>query len=432
MNSKGEKLEHWFHCYSGSRGDLFDPASNIHPGKMAVPLCWRIFEHGREKGYWKPGDVILDPMAGIGTTLVVGYSLGYNVIGVELEEHFARLLALNMAQCVEKVGPKGWFRIMRGDARRLRDLLAAVDGVVTSPPYAGDAPTHRGPDCNERRKDNQGRKTQHGKLGVSLRSGGNSGAITSPPYGEALQSKHGIDASKVKRPGGPASQTRISSNYSAAVTRPPYGGPPGKPGNATADGESELGREKGIHGQYVVIASMAQIGNLRDPRNDIDAVLTSPPYSQETNRDRHTGKYWRGGGLPAERNYGDTSGQIELERGETYLSAMLQVYCELHMVLKPGGVVCLVTKNPVKTGAIRRLDEDTIRLMKAAGFSLLERKMAMLSEDLGEQMLLDGGIQKIRRVRKSFFKRLFERKRPDLAVDHEDVLFFRSRRAADA
>lgn len=85
----------WFGCY-GPRGDLFLPASNIHPAKMAVGLCYRIFEHGRERGYWQPGDVILDPMAGIGTTLVVGATLGYRCIGVELEDHFLKLAAANL------------------------------------------------------------------------------------------------------------------------------------------------------------------------------------------------------------------------------------------------------------------------------------------------------------------------------------------------
>jgi hypothetical protein len=64
--------------------------------------------------------------------------------------------------------------------------------------------------------------------------------------------------------------------------------------------------------------------------------------------------------------------------------------------------------------------------MEAAGFTLIERKHAMLSEDLGEQMTMDGGIKKIQRVRMSFFKRLHVRKYPELAVLWEDVLFFRS------
>ena len=391
MAEKRKGGDLWHGCYAGGRGDLFTPESNRHPAKMAVALCYRIFEHGRKMGYWKPGDVILDPMSGIGTTLVVGYSLGYNVIGVELEEHFVRLLALNMVRCVAKLGAQGWFRIVQGDARRLREVLSCqppVASAVTSPPYAGDAPKRDSADHNERTQENAGREGKHQKLGVSLRGSGYSGAVTSPPYGEALQSEHGIDLSKVKRTGGPHSQSRLASNYSGAISSPPY---------LDSDGRKHDGQLNGVDVRQNFAArstTAAQIGNLRDPKGDIEKQLSVASCQ-----------------LPAKQ--------------ETYLSAMLTVYRELHAVLKPAGVVCLVTKNPVKAGAIRRLDADTIRLMEAAGFALIERKMAMLSEDLGEQRRFDGGTDKVRRERKSFFKRLFERKRPDLRVDHEDVMFFR-------
>lgn len=101
----------------------------------------------------------------------------------------------------------------------------------------------------------------------------------------------------------------------------------------------------------------------------------------------------------------------------------------MHAVLRlrPAGVVALVTKNPVKAGRIRRLDEDTVRLMQAAGFELVERCQSMLSEELGVAQGLPGiaADRPLRRERKSFFKRLHEQKNPHLRVDHEDVLWFR-------
>ena len=108
----------------------------------------------------------------------------------------------------------------------------------------------------------------------------------------------------------------------------------------------------------------------------------------------------------------------------TYLSEMLRVYAALHRVLKVGGVCVLVTKNPVKNKQIRRLDLDTIRLMEAVGFVLIERKMAMLAEEMQHGHLFGGPTTK-KRERKSFFKRLYEAKHPELAVDHEDILIFR-------
>lgn len=65
--------------------------------------------------------------------------------------------------------------------------------------------------------------------------------------------------------------------------------------------------------------------------------------------------------------------------------------------------------------------------MEAAGFAFLERQMAMLVDELPAQgHLLDGpATEFVRRERKSFFKRLYEKKFPQNRVDHEDVLWFR-------
>ena len=410
----------WYGCYAGGRGDLFTRESNRHPAKMAVALCYRIFEHGRKMGYWQPGDVILDPLAGIGTTLVVGYSLGYNVIGVELEEHFVRLLALNMVRCVAKLGAQGWFRIVQGDARRLSEILnGGVAAAVASPPYAEGLGHDSGHPRLDAVEDERRRRE-----GCARRSG-YSAAVTSPPYAESL----GTDTTH-----GPNSQAARASRqfrhdpYSGAISSPPYTDSISS-NKGTFDPEKFV-KPGGPHSQANIPSryskSHGQIGNLRDPRNDIDGVLSSPPYEDSEQKcDGQKARWTTGKDAALLRRKGDYVPQSSMGRGETYLSAILAVYRELHTVLKPHGVVCLVTKNPVKAGAIRRLDADTIRLMEAAGFTLIERKMAMLSEDLGEQGRLEGGTDKIRRERKSFFKRLFERKRPDLAVDHEDVMFFR-------
>ena len=77
-----------------------------------------------------PGDVVLDPFAGYGTTLAVAARLGRRAVGVELLGEHA---AVARARCPEA-------EVVEGDARRLVDLLdgvldAPVDLVLTSPPY---------------------------------------------------------------------------------------------------------------------------------------------------------------------------------------------------------------------------------------------------------------------------------------------------------
>ena len=116
------------------RAGRYLPASTAHPGKMLPDLARRIAAE-----YAPPGGLIVDPMCGIGTTLVEAATLGRRGVGVELEPRWADLARRNLGLALpaDRVG-LGEVRV--GDARRLRELLAdlvgTVDLVATSPPYA--------------------------------------------------------------------------------------------------------------------------------------------------------------------------------------------------------------------------------------------------------------------------------------------------------
>lgn len=77
--------------------------------------------------YTKPGDVILDPFVGFGTTVAVAERMDRVAFGVELLDeraHYAR----RRVRYPE--------RIITGDARSIADLaLPAFDFSLTSPPY---------------------------------------------------------------------------------------------------------------------------------------------------------------------------------------------------------------------------------------------------------------------------------------------------------
>lgn len=79
-----------------------------------------------------PGDVVLDPFAGYGTTLVVAARLDRVAVGVEV-------LAEHVAVARSRLAGTGAV-VLTGDARRLPTVLAGaldrpVDLVLTSPPY---------------------------------------------------------------------------------------------------------------------------------------------------------------------------------------------------------------------------------------------------------------------------------------------------------
>src|SRR6266702_7104658 len=67
------------------------PASTAHPAKMLPAIAATAITR-----YTAPGDLVADPMCGIGTTLVEAAYLGRDGLGVEYEERWARLAAANI------------------------------------------------------------------------------------------------------------------------------------------------------------------------------------------------------------------------------------------------------------------------------------------------------------------------------------------------
>ena len=116
------------------RAGRYLPESTAHPAKMLPDLARRITVE-----YAPPGGLVVDPMCGIGTTLVEAATQGRRGVGVELEARWADLARRNLAHALPADHTRlGEVRV--GDARRLPELLAdlagTVDLVATSPPYA--------------------------------------------------------------------------------------------------------------------------------------------------------------------------------------------------------------------------------------------------------------------------------------------------------
>jgi modification methylase len=112
--------------------------------------------------YSEPGDLVVDPMCGIGTTLVEAIHLDRDALGVERERRWASLATANLAHGREQ-GASGRAAVIEGDACELPRLLTragrswldrgaarrsqgtvarlgagSADLILTSPPYGRD------------------------------------------------------------------------------------------------------------------------------------------------------------------------------------------------------------------------------------------------------------------------------------------------------
>lgn len=301
---------------------FFVPDSFSHPAKMDSQLLVKIVET-----YTKVGDVILDPMAGSGTTMLA-CTLGRDVVLVELEEKFCKMMRDNWEEV--KMRPQlghemGRCEIKQGDARRLTTLQHSAlqqsdaDCIVSSPPFA-DAQHNYEHGLKVLGKNFRGRtawETKGGKVDK---------IITSPPYtdnptGGGLNTKpprKGTKDQSGRSPDSPSQRGLVDK----IVTSPPYAEI-----QATQDKEWEYTGKHNYTGRRCKIqryddVSDDNIGNL--PYGEIDKIITSPPYGnpRDTSEEyddkydlrRPKGVKW---GREAYRGrYGKADGQIgELEYG---------------------------------------------------------------------------------------------------------------------
>ncbi|MFE3196305.1 TRM11 family SAM-dependent methyltransferase [Nocardia sp. NPDC059240] len=124
---------------AAQRAGRYHRDSTAHPAKMLPSIAAHAIAH-----YTRPGDLVLDPMCGIGTTLVEALHLGRRALGNEYETRWADIAHTNIT-LARAAGYDQEATVFTGDARTLTRVLpqaylGAVDLIVTSPPY-GDS-TH--------------------------------------------------------------------------------------------------------------------------------------------------------------------------------------------------------------------------------------------------------------------------------------------------
>ncbi|MGH3264665.1 MAG: hypothetical protein ACRDNS_22045, partial [Trebonia sp.] len=152
----------------------------------------------------------------------------------------------------------------------------------------------------------------------------------------------------------------------------------------------------------------------------VDLIVTSPPYGCDAGVIDKPG--WVAGRrlCPAEtRNYSTDVANLGHARGPSYAAAMADVYGACFAVLRPGGLLVTVTKNPRRAGRLLDLAGLTVALARSAGFTYLQHVIAL------HAAVRDGAL----RARPSFWqlsqlRRARAHGQPAHLVVHEDVCAF--------
>jgi DNA modification methylase len=122
------------------RHGRYTPESMCHPGKMLPVIAATVI-----KTFTDPGDLVVDPMCGIGTTLVEAIHLGRDAAGVEYEPDFVHL-ALDNLRHARSQGASGMSQLACGDACNIATIYRALHRqaalVLTSPPYGSRTHGH--------------------------------------------------------------------------------------------------------------------------------------------------------------------------------------------------------------------------------------------------------------------------------------------------
>lgn len=163
-NGKGNKRKVGFNGLSPTEwailsknvwNDLSSPRNKHqleHGAVFPVKLAERVIQM-----YSGKGDHVLDPFAGIGTTLIAARNLDRQAIGIELNPRFVKIGETWLRESQSLFERRGECRLVWGDCRSLRDYVPAerVQVTVTSPPYADFI-----------RKSLQDRSTTHKKSAI--------------------------------------------------------------------------------------------------------------------------------------------------------------------------------------------------------------------------------------------------------------------------
>lgn len=83
-----------FNCFDWVRDNR---TPKIHPTQKPVPLLERLIEL-----FTDPGDVVIDPCAGSGTTLLASANMGRRAYGFEIKKTFYNDAKAKVLPCIQR------------------------------------------------------------------------------------------------------------------------------------------------------------------------------------------------------------------------------------------------------------------------------------------------------------------------------------------
>jgi hypothetical protein len=348
----------WHDCYCDGWQGLLVPEAFAHPAKVSKALADRIYQHAAEQGWLRPGDVVVDPFGGIGGTALWPALHGVAWCGCELELRFKELADQNFAL---------WRRKWSHD-----------------------------PDWVEPRMvlgDSRRLVELVGAAGV---------CVGSPPFQEDNTAAQGYKREWIKQ------QMQAGRMRTTA-----------KPENVKGDWAEQ-------DGQGTTLGNLASLPAGEPPQ----VVVGSPPFNERTpgsvlqpgGRQGTRQGYKNAGANDSAADWGQTPGNLGNQQGDTFWAASRDILRQVYQLLPVGGHAIFVLKAFVRKGKLVDFPAQWEALCHEVGFRAVCRHHAMLVQESEPQhSLLGDGPKPKRKERKSFFRRLAERKGCP-PIDYEVVL----------
>jgi hypothetical protein len=183
-----KEADNWTGCYEGGWQGLIVPEAFAHPAKFSYSLTERMIGHAIRNEWIKKGSVVVDPFGGVGCGGIVAAYSDLVWIGCELEARFVSLAKQNFEFHRRKWEKLGCTQpvIIQGDSRKLCEVIAEADCVISSPPYVsgGHHPDQTGAWGGKAQsvpKELAGYGSTPGQLG-SMKPGNVDCVVSSPPF----------------------------------------------------------------------------------------------------------------------------------------------------------------------------------------------------------------------------------------------------------